>query len=500
MRKVLAAVLLLATLSCNFAPHYERPRLPVPNTFGGAGGSVCAADTGWRRMFGDARLQALIALALAHNRDLRVIALDVEVARAQFAAQRAQLLPAVGGVAQASISNVAGGGFVGNVTRTTGAAATSAPAAQKRRPEDAGSAAATGSAAGAGSGAVTDLLSKRTYTLGGSATYELDLFGRIRNLTAAARERYLRSVEAFRAAHLALVGQVVTQYLAERGFAEQHAIAVHTEETTRSTLQLTRRLFEAGQRSELDVRAIEAQWRAARGEIPRLQRSWAQAQNALVLLVGRPLPADLPPPRALDDQHVIADLAPGLPSQVLLRRPDVLEAEHALLAANANIGAARAAFFPDISLTGFGGWVSTSLSNLFGGIGIWSFSPQITQPIFTGGQNAANLRVTEVRKHIEIANYEKAIQTAFREVADALVARATYDTQITENRARVEAEQVRFNLSDARYREGVASYLDVLDAQQALYTAQQVMIQLQVARLTNLSDLYRALGGGWKEE
>ncbi len=469
------ALALVAALGCDFSPRYQRPALPVPNSFGAAGGSIAAADRGWRTMFGDPRLQAIIALALANNRDLRVTALQIEVAQAEYRIQRADLLPIFGASVSSSVSNVPGAGLAGGANQAT---------------------AGTSTTTGAGPG----FSSTRIYRVGATAAWELDLFGRIRNLTEAALEQYLASIEALRAAHLALVGQVVTQYLAERGFAEQYAIAVRTEAATRATYDLMRRLFEAGQRSELDMRATEAQWRGARAEMARLSRAWSQARNALVQLVGAPLPADLPPPQPLASQRMIADLAPGVPSHVLLRRPDVLAAEHVLRAANANIGAARAAFFPDISLTGFGGLISTSLRSLFdSGQALWTFTPQITMPIFAGGRNVANLDAAHARRRIEIARYEQTIQVAFREVADALVARATYETQLVELVARVHAEQVRFDLSDQRYREGIASYLDVLDAQQDLYTAQQTLVQLRVARLTNLADLYRALGGGWRE-
>src|SRR5262249_46449588 len=281
---------------------------------------------GWRKMFGDPRLQALIALALASNRDLRVAALNIEVARAQYRVQRAGLFPSVDAVGEGS--RFGGGGLSAALFPGRGASASAAGAPGEAAPHS-------------------------FYALGGSAAYEVDLFGRVRSLTAQAREQYLATVEAHRAAHLSLVGQVVTQYLAERSLAEQYEIAVHTEATTRRTYELTRQLFELGQRSAGELRATEAQWQSAGGELPRLIRQWTQASNALVVLVGQPLPANLPPPQRLSGERMIADLAPGLPSQVLLRRPDVVQAEHALRAANASIGAARPALFPHLSLPGF---------------------------------------------------------------------------------------------------------------------------------------------------
>jgi multidrug efflux system outer membrane protein len=454
-------VLAASLMSCTLAPRYERPAMPAPDRFAASSGGLVAADQGWRAMFRDPRLQALIALALVNNRDLRIAALDIEVARSQYQIQRAQLLPTIGVTA---IGSRIGGGATG------------------------------------GSGGVLPIVNDSFYAVGASASYELDLFGRIRSLTAQALEAYLATVEAHRAAHLALVGQVVTQYLAERSLAEQYDVAVRTEVTTRQTYELTEQLFHEGQRSELDVRATEAQWQNARGQIPRLRRLWTQAADALVVLVGQPLPRTLAPPQPLATEQMIADLAPGIPSQVLLRRPDVLEAEHALRAANANIGAARAALFPQISLTGIAGTVSSALESLFSaGTSLFSISGMITQPIFAGGANLANLHAADAQKRIRIAQYEKTIQTAFREVDDALVARETFERELEAQVARVTAEQVRYGLSLDRYREGVAGYLDVLSAQSDLYAAQQALIQVRADRLTNLADLYRALGGGWQE-
>lgn len=464
MRKLL---LVTQLVGCLMVPRYERPPLPVSDRFPGGGGTLAAADQGWRKMFGDPRLQALIALALANNRDLRVAALNVQASRAQFRIQRAQLLPTIAGLG--SGSRVAGGALTSGTF--------------------------LGGAASAGAEVPTTF-----YVLGLNASWELDLFGRLRSLKLQALESYLSTIEAHRAAHLALVGQVVTQYLVERSYAEQYCIAVLTEKSTRETYDLTKELYEEGQRSELDLRAAEAQWQNVRSALEQLSRLRTQAENALVVLVGQPLPPNLPPPQPLDTAQMIADLSPGIPSQVLLRRPDVLEAEHALLAANANIGAARAQFFPNISLTGFAGTLSAAFKKLFSsGTGLFAFSTMIAQPIFTGGANIANLDNAHVQKQIKIAQYEKTIQVAFREVADAIVARDTYERQLASQIAQVKAQEIRFDLSRERYKEGVAGYLDVLSAQNDLYAAQQALIQLRADRLTNLADLYRALGGGWRE-
>lgn len=439
---------LVALAGCSLAPTYERPAAPVANQFADSSGTLAAVDQGWRTMFGDARLQALISLALQNNRDLRVAALQVELTRAQYRIERSDLLPDVGAVAGADLTSVDG---------------------QSR------------------------------YRVGLTAAWELDLFGRVRSLSDAALEDYLGTVEAHRAAHLALVGEVVSQYLRERAYAEERELALRTQEAVGATYDMMKRMFDAGQRSELDMRTAEAQVQAARADVARLTRLRAQAENALVLLVGQPLPANLPEPQPLDSQSIVADLAPGVPSEVLLRRPDVLAAEHALRAANANIGAARAAFFPRISLTSFAGLASTALSSLVSGGLAWTFSPQISVPLFTGGRNSANLDVAKVRKRIEVARYERSIQVAFREVADALVAREYFEEQLEAQVARAQAEQQRYELSQQRYQAGIESYLSVLEAQQDLYSTQTQLIEVRLARLTNLADLYRALGGGWRE-
>jgi multidrug efflux system outer membrane protein len=447
------AALALALAGCSLAPKYERPAAPVPADFGAASGAgIAAADRGWRDVFADPRLQRLISLALANNRDLRVATLNVELTRAQYRIQRAALYPTVNGIAGVDV-----------VGDKDGADA--------------------------------------TYTVGvGVNNYEIDLFGRVRSLKEAALETYLATEEARRAAHLSLVAEVVSQYLRERAFDEQRQLAERTLATVSEFGEITKRLMEAGQRSDLDVRTAEAQVLAARADIASLERAQAQAQNALALLIGQPLPADLPAPPALDAQRIVADLPAGVSSELLQRRPDILAAEHALKASNANIGAARAAMFPSISLTGFAGLASTALSNLFtGGAFAWSVQPQVAVPLFTAGRNAAGVDVAKVQKKIEIAQYERAIQVAFREVADALIARETYERQLEAQSARAEAEQARFEISEARYKNGIESYIAVLTAQQDLYATQQQLIELRFARLSNLAELYRALGGGWIE-
>ncbi len=463
-RGALAAAGALALASCSLAPRYQRPAAPVSPEWPGAAsaptGQPPPADLGWRDVFGDPRLQALVALALENNRDLRVAALNIELTRAQYRIQRAAQLPAVAATASSTTQRVPAD------LSSTGRATTGT-----------------------------------TYTVGAAVSaFELDLFGRVRSLSAAALEQYFATEEARRSAHLSLVAAVATQYLTGRALEDQVALARRTLETVAASLALTRRSYEAGRVSELDVRTAEAQVETARFNLSTADQQRAQAENALVLLVGRPLPPGLPPPVPLDAQELVSELPPGLPSEVLQRRPDVLAAEHGLKSANASIGAARAAFFPSISLTAFGGTSSAELSGLFGsGSAAWSFAPRLSLPLFTGGALRGSLDVAEVRKSIEVARYERAIQVGFREVSDALVSREALGQQLGAERARVAAEQRRYQLSDLRYRKGVDSYLTVLTAQRDLFAAQQQLIQSHLARLSNLVELYRALGGGWRE-
>ncbi|MCY1076838.1 efflux transporter outer membrane subunit [Archangium lansingense] len=450
-------------VSCTLAPKYQRPEAPVASAFpGGEGGKgqtgVHAADIGWRDVFGDARLRELISLALENNRSLRIAALNVERARAQYQIQRADLFPTVNATASDALQRL--------------------PAFQSP----------TGEA-----------MTLNAYSVGvGVTAYELDFFGRVRSLNNQALEQYLALGEAQRSAHLSLVAEVARAYLTQRALDEQLALARQTLETVQASFDITRRSYELGRASELDLRTAETQVHASRFTLEFYKRQYAQAENALVLLIGRPLPAELPAPRPLSTLQLLADLPEGLPSDLLKRRPDILQAEHQLKAANANIGAARAAFFPSITLTGSGGLSSTELVGLFsGGAGVWSFVPQIRVPIFTGGRLRANLEVAEVSKSIEIARYEATIQTAFREVADALVARASLEEQLKEQTERVAAEEQRFRLSEQRYRAGVDSYITLLSAQRDLYNAQQMLIDARLSRLSNLVNLYKALGGGW---
>jgi outer membrane protein, multidrug efflux system len=468
MKKILFSIALAAvTLAgCTLAPKYQRPAAPVAQTWpknsavkNHTAQTNAVADIGWREFFRDPRLQSLIGLALTNNRDLRVAVLNVEQMRAQYRIERAALIPTVSVNADGSRQRTAFG------------------------------------YSGSGGGAT---FSQYSVELGVSS-YELDLFGQVRSLKTAALENYFASQENRKSAHIALVAEVANEYLTERALDEQLKVTRQTLSAVQKSYNLIKASYDAGTASELDLRSAESQVEAARSALAADEQQRAQAENALVLLVGEPLPADLPPPRPLNAQHLLTDLPPGLPSDLLQRRPDILAAEHELKAANADIGAARAAFFPTITLTGGGGTASTALEGLFApGSEVWNFSPQINWPIFEAG-TWAGLDAARVGKLIQVADYEKAIQTAFREVADALDAKKFLNEQLADQTALVKAEQRRYDLADARYHNGVDSYLTVLSAQQDLYAAQQNLIATQFSRLSNLINLYQALGGGWRE-
>ncbi len=465
MNKLFCFMLGLVTLwsGCTMMPKYERPAAPVsqswPNGSAGTNGTnVAAAEIDWKEFFDDPRLQNLIRLALENNRDLRVAALRVEQARAEYRIQRAELFPGVQGDASLVRQK-----FSGEVTAFRG-------------------------------GSVIT-----TYTVEVGAAYEVDLFGRVRSLKKEALEKYFASDEARKSAQIALISQVATEYLTQLRLREAKAIAHQTLEAVQSSYNLIKRSFEAGVASELDLSTAEGQVQTARVNAANFLQLLAQSENALVLLVGEPLPKDLPSGKPFQQQHLLTDLPAEVPSEVLQRRPDILAAEHTLRAANADIGAARAAFFPRIMLTGSGGTASAKLTDLFTGpSAAWSYSPQITLPIFDVGGTRSKLDVSKIGKKIEIADYEKAIQTAFREVADALAVRSILDEKLQAQELLLTAQQKRFDLTMARYRQGVDNYVDVLLAQEDLYAAQQNLLEFQAARLLNAVALYRSLGGGWK--
>ena len=423
------------------------PAFPLAGTAAGTGTS--AAELPWAQAFRGARLQRLIPLALANNRDLRIAALNIETARATAAARDADLWPTV---------NV---GVTGSRTPTA-------------------------------AGGINSL-----YQAGLQVTaYELDLFGRLRGLDAAAAQALLAAGDNQQAVRIALVASVATAEIALQADEALLRITRDTLASREQSLGLIRQRFEGGITNELDLRTGESLLQAARVAYVQTQRQRALDENALVLLLGGALPTDLPAPTGdLADFEPLAELPAGVPSEVLTRRPDIRAAEHQLAAADANIDAARAAFFPRITLTGSIGTASGQLSNLFKN-SAWSFAPSLVQPLFDAGRNRANLNSARASRDIALAQYEKAIQTGFREVADALAGRATLGEQRTAQAAQVSAEARRVELADLRYKGGIASSLDMLDAQRSLFAAQQALVQVQSQRAQNLVAVYRVLGGG----
>jgi len=472
VRPILALLLAGSALSaCNLAPKYVRPSGAVPAALPEGGvyprAATDAPDVtaiGWRDFFTDDRLRQVIQLGLDNNRDLQVAAANVLQARAQYRVQRADILPSINANGSATYTNTQG---------------------------LAGSA---GGGAGAG-GSSTDI----QYFQGnvGISSFELDLFGRLRNLSKAALEQYFATEEAQRTTRISLISEIATAWLTLASDQDQLRLSQSTLKTFEQTLELTRAQFRIGVASELESRQAETNYQAARNDIATLQTRIAQDQNALNLLAGTTVSADLLP-AALGDGRVTRDALPAnLSSEVLLRRPDVLQAEHQLIAQNANIGAARAAFFPRISLTAALGTISPTLGGLFGsGTGTYNVNPSVALPLFDAGRNKGNLDYAKASQKAAVATYEKTIQTAFREVSDALAQRGTIDEQVSAQTARANAAQVAAKLSDARYRAGVDSFLVALDAQRTAYAAEQQLVTTRTTRSSNLIELYRALGGG----
>ncbi|TXI24667.1 MAG: AdeC/AdeK/OprM family multidrug efflux complex outer membrane factor [Roseateles sp.] len=461
---VLVASLALAGCTA-LTPAYERPEAPVAaqwsDTTATTTGTPAAAELGWREFFTDPQLQALIAQALAHNRDLRVAVLNVERAQALYRVQRADQLPSVNAGVGQSAQRLPGG-----------LSGTSQPAISRQY----------------------------TATLGISA-YELDLFGRVKNLTDAALATYLATEDARRSAQISLIAQVASSWLTLAADQERLALTEATLKAREDSLRLTQRLQASGISSTLDLRQAEIAVESARADQASLSAQVATDRHALELLVGQPLtPEQAPRSDTTAPATLTTALPAGLPSEVLLARPDVQQAERSLQSANANIGAARAAFFPRITLTASAGSASGELDGLFrNGTGFWSFVPQITLPIFDSGRNRANLKVAEVGRDIAVAQYEKAIQSAFREVADALSERQTLGQQAQAQQRLVAQTQDALQLAEARFRAGVDDRLATLDAQRSLYSAQQSLISTRLAEQVNRVTLYKALGGGTLE-
>lgn len=468
--KYMAFALAVLLPGCSMAPNYVRPEAPVaqawPDDFMPKGtvlaqpSEAVAADIGWKQFFTDPHLQRIIELALNNNRDLRVSALNIERARGLYQIQRADLLPGIEATGESSNKGL--------------------PADLSSRGER--------------------TVSRQDSVMVGMSSYELDFFGRIQSLKDQALETYLGTEEAYRSAHITLVSEVAMAYLTLVSDRERLNIAQDTLKSQKASYDMIQRRFDVGVSSELDLRQAQTSVDTARVDIARYTGQVAQDLTALGVLVGTKVTPDMLPAQSLSDLPLWPDLPVGLPSEILLRRPDILQAEHALRAANANIGAARANFFPRITLTAGIGTASNDLSSLFdGGTGMWSFLPQISLPLFEGGRNVANLRVSETDKKIAVANYEKAIQNGFREVADALILRISLANQLKAQESLFEATSETYRLSGERYNQGIDSYLAVLDSQRAMYSSQLNLVTVRENREQNLIQLYRALGGGWKE-
>lgn len=460
-RRAALATALAATLAlagcASMAPPYAPPPLPVGAQYPETDpAGAHAADIGWQAYFADARLQALIAQALASNRDIRIAALRVEEARAAYGIQRAEQFPTIALGASGSRARVPGDLSV------TGRPMTSAQ-----------------------------------YQTGlNVSAWELDFWGRVRSLKDSALQTLLASDEARRAVGVALVAQVANGYLGLRELDERVALARATVDSRAESLRIFTRRFEVGSISKLDLTQVETLLSQALSLSAQLEQARAVQAHALAQLVGGPV--DLTPDtRRFDDASVLQPLHAGLPSALLTQRPDLMAAEHQLRAAQANIGAARAAFFPTISLTAAYGTASAELSGLFdSGSGAWNFAPRLVLPIFDAGRIRANMDLAEVRRDVAVANYEKSVQGAFREVADALSNRRWLALQVDIGKTTLAAQSERARLAKLRYDNGAAPYLEVLDAQRDLLTVEQQLVQTRRALLSSQVSLYAALGGG----
>jgi len=460
----LATAVSLVLSGCTMAPRYERPAAPVPDTWpSGAAydpaqdGEKTAADLPWREFIRDEKLQKVIEQSLANNRDLRSALANIQSARAQYRIQRSDLFPKLNGEVR---------GTRQKTLNTFG-------------------------------GAVDSTFENEFYSASvGLSAFEIDLFGRVRSLSNASLESYLATAEAARATRISLIAETASAYLTLAADLSRHELARRTVESAQRTMEVTRKRLEAGVSSRLDVRQAETIYQQARVDLANTTSLIAQDRNALELLTGGRLPDELLPSELPDNHQWLADVPAGLSSSVLLARPDVLQAEHQLKSANANIGAARAAFFPRLSLTASTGLASPELSNLFDGSSIWSVTPNLVLPIFSGGQNVANLSYAKAQRDLYVSQYELAIQTAFKEVADALAVRGTIQDQLSAQRALVDAAADSYQLAEARYTKGVDSFLNALDAQRTLYNAEKSLVSARLTASDNIVTLYRVLGGG----
>lgn len=471
-------VMLIAALAgCSLIPNYQRPAAPIavqwpsgPAAQAAAAatpGGLPASELGWRDFFTDPVAQELVTLSFQNNRDLRVAALNVAQAQAQYRVDRASLLP--------------------TIDASAGLQRSSTPADVE------------------GLQAITPSLSVRDYNVGLSAvSWELDFFGRIRSQARQAKETYLSNAETQLSTQISLVAQVTSEYLTWLADREALAVSQETVKVESDSLRLTQTKAAHGSATAQDVAQAETTVHTAEGNAAQYTRLVAQDMDELVLLVGAPLPdalmARMNAEAGLGSQPTLPDLPAGLPADLLERRPDIRAAEHALLAANANIGAARAAFFPQVTLTGQYGTASNDLNHLFrAGSSAWAYEPSVSLPIFDFGRNRANLDIAKLEKRVEVANYEKAIQSAFHDVADALAGHSTYVSQVTAEQLLVDADTRYYNLAEMRFRNGADNYLNVLVAENSLLSARLTLISLRLEQLQNSITLYKALGGGWRE-
>jgi multidrug efflux system outer membrane protein len=474
MRRIILASTLLPSLAgCSLIPHYDRPDLPTAAEYptgpaftgrGVTSGGVAAWDLGWRDFFVDPVLQDLIALSLANNRDLRVAAENVFAARAQYEVEHASLFPTIDAVGSADFAREA-----------PGQEGTSTP------------------------------LHLNAYSLGlSTVSYELDLFGKIRSLSTEAKEKYFSLAETRQSTRISLVASVASAYLTLLADRDALRVSIQTAEAQQRSFDLTTLTLTQGAGTMLTVAQAETTLRTAQASVEQYTRQVAQDLDEIVLLAGATLPDGLQTrmmaQEGLATEAAFPNLPAGLPSDLLQRRPDIRAAEHTLLAANADIGAARAAFFPSVTLTGSGGTAGGGLAKLFGaGTASWLFEPQFSVPIFDAGTNFANLDYSKVQKRIEIADYEKAIQSAFHDVSDALAGRATYTRQLAAESKLVDADQRYYNIAKMRSDAGADTYLNVLVAQTSLFSAQINLVTLKLAERQNLVTLYKSLGGGWTD-
>ena len=461
LSRIAAACIALALAGCaSMAPTYERPAAPVPAQWPTGAAYAPATDQGtsaaelpWRQFILDSRLQQVVAQALDGSRDLRKAIASIASARAQYGQQRADLFPTVSAGLDGSKARALSNGTAVTTQSVSATASVSA--------------------------------------------YELDLFGKTRSLSDAALQTYLASAEAARATRIALIAETANAWLALAADQERLATARQTLQSAQRSMELTRKRQELGVASAVDTRSAETVYQQARADVASYTTSVAQDRNALELLTGGPVADALLPTALPSADGWLAEVPAGLSSELLLRRPDVLQAEHQLQSANANIGAARAAFFPSVSLTATGGIASAALATLFsGGTGVWSFAPALSLPIFDGGARQASLDYYRAEQKVAVNSYELAVQTAFSEVADALATRGTIGEQLAAQRDLVSAAAGSERLATARYQRGVDSYLNALVAQRTLYSAQQTLVATRLSELQSRVTLYRVLGGG----